>query len=69
MPLNVRFGQPGRAAGTEQVDRLYPGASFPFAYSRETDPLTGAKGGILDRCSATANPTGSRALRTRHSFA
>jgi len=54
MPLNVRFGQPGRAAGTEQVDRLYPGASFPFAYSSETDPLTGAKGGILDRCTANA---------------
>jgi hypothetical protein len=48
MPLNVRFVQPGRAI-TEQVDRLYPGASFPFAYSSETDPLTGAKGGILDR--------------------
>jgi hypothetical protein len=30
MPLNVRFGQPGRA-GTEQLDRLYPGAEFPFA--------------------------------------
>jgi hypothetical protein len=54
MPLDVRFGQPGRAAGTEQVDRLYPGASFPFAYSSETDPLTGAKGGILDRCTASA---------------
>jgi Alpha/beta hydrolase domain len=53
MPLNVRFGQPGRAAGTEQVDRLYPGASFPFAYGTETDPLSGAKGGILDRCTAT----------------
>ena len=53
MPLNVRFGQPGRAAATEQVDRLYPGASFPFAYGTETDPLTGARGGILDRCSAT----------------
>ena len=53
MPLNVRFGQPGRAAATEQVDRLYPGASFPFAYGTETDPLTGARGGILDRCLAT----------------
>jgi hypothetical protein len=30
MPLNVRFGQPGRAIA-EQVDRLYPGAEFPFA--------------------------------------
>ena len=54
MPLNVRFGQPGRAAGTEQVDRLYAGASFPFAYGAETDPLTGTKGGILDRCAATS---------------
>jgi Alpha/beta hydrolase domain len=53
MPLNVRFGQPGRAAGTEQVDRLYPGASFPFAYGTETDPLTGERGGILERCAAT----------------
>jgi hypothetical protein len=53
MPLNVRFGQPGRAAGTEQVDRIYPGASFPFAYGTETDPLTGAKAGILDDCTAS----------------
>jgi len=53
MPLNVRFGQPGRAAGTEQVDRLYPGASFPFSYGTETDPLSGARGGILDACRAT----------------
>src|SRR5579871_875126 len=52
MPLNVRFGQPGRAAGTEQVDRLYPGASFPFAYGTETDPLTGMRAGILDSCTA-----------------
>ena len=54
MPLNVRFGQPGRAAGTEQVDRLYPGASFPFSYGTETDPLTGTRAGILDNCSATS---------------
>jgi Alpha/beta hydrolase domain len=52
MSLNIRFGQPGRAA--EQVDRLYPGASFPFTYGSETDPLTGARGGILDRCTATS---------------
>src|SRR5499427_8719460 len=54
MPLNVRFGQPGRAAGTEQVDRLYPGASFQFTYGTETDSLTGARGGILDNCTATS---------------
>lgn len=53
MPLNVRFGQPGRAAGTEQVDRTFPGASFPFAYGTETDPITGARAGILDACIET----------------
>jgi len=52
MPLNVRFGQPGR--GTNQaVDHLFPGAEFPFAYASVTDPLTGRTLGILDRCSAT----------------
>ena len=52
MPLDVRFGQPGRSAGTEQVDNLYPGTEFPFAYGSTTDPLTGRTQGILDRCSA-----------------
>ena len=52
MPLNVRFGQPGRAV-TEQLDRLYPGAEFPFTYGRVYDPLTGRTQGILDRCTST----------------
>jgi len=52
MPLNVRFGQPGRA-NTEQTDRLFPGAEFPFTYGRTHDPLTGRTQGILDRCTAT----------------
>src|SRR5262245_24287948 len=52
MPLNVRFGQPGRAT-TEHVDHLFPGAEFPFAYGRVADPLTGRTQGILDRCTAT----------------
>jgi hypothetical protein len=52
MPLDVRFGQPGRSAGTEQVDNLFPGTEFPFAYGRVTDPLTGRTQGILDRCQA-----------------
>ncbi|MFZ9406839.1 MAG: alpha/beta hydrolase domain-containing protein [Burkholderiaceae bacterium] len=52
MPLDVRFAQPGRSAGTEQVDNLYPGTEFPFAYTRTTDPLTGRTQGLLDRCSA-----------------
>ena len=52
MPLNVRFGQPGRAWG-QQVDRLYPAYDFPFSYARQADPLTGRTQGILDRCEAT----------------
>ena len=40
MPLNVRFGQPGRAT-TNTTDHLFPGAEFPFSYASETDPLTG----------------------------
>jgi hypothetical protein len=53
MPLNVRFGQPGRAT-TNTTDHLFPGAEFPFAYARVTDPLTGRTQGILDRCTATS---------------
>jgi hypothetical protein len=53
MPLNVRWGQPGRGAGTEEVDNQTPGADFPFTYGRETDPLSGLTGGILDRCTAS----------------
>lgn len=49
LALNVRFAQPGRGWG-QQVDHLYPGFSFPFAYVRTTDPLTGRTQGILDRC-------------------
>ena len=54
MPLNVRFGQPGRAT-TDTTDHLFPGAEFPFAYASETDPLTGRTQGILDRCAATSS--------------
>ena len=53
MPLNVRFGQPGRAT-TQTTDHLFPGAEFPFAYASVTDPLTGRTQGILDRCAATS---------------
>ena len=52
MPLNLRFGQPLRAWG-EQTDHLYPAYDFPFAYARETDPLTQRTQGLLDRCNAT----------------
>jgi len=54
MPLNVRFGQPGRAIANT-TDHLFPGAEFPFAYASVTDPLTGRTQGILDRCTATSS--------------
>ena len=54
MPLNIRFGQPGRAT-TNAIDHLFPGAEFPFAYTSVTDPLTGRTQGILDRCLATSS--------------
>src|ERR1700704_3172656 len=50
MPLNVRFGQPGRAGGAGDVDRTFPGAEFPFTYGSAHDPLTGRTQGLLDRC-------------------
>ncbi|HTC65457.1 MAG TPA: alpha/beta hydrolase domain-containing protein [Candidatus Saccharimonadales bacterium] len=53
LPLNVRWGQPGRGAGNAEVDNQVPGAEFPFTYGQETDPLTGRTAGILDRCNAT----------------
>ncbi len=53
LPLNVRWGQPGRGAGNAEVDNQTPGAEFPFTYGPETDPLSGRTGGILDRCTAT----------------
>jgi hypothetical protein len=52
IPLNVRFGQPGRAIANT-TDHLYPGAEFPFAYASVTDPLSGRTQGILERCSAS----------------
>ncbi len=52
MPLNVRFSQPYRAWG-EQTDHTYPAYEFPFAYAPQTDPLTGRRAGLLDRCAAT----------------
>lgn len=51
LPLNVRFAQPGRA-WAQQIDHLYPGTEFPFAFAHQTDPITGRSQGILDRCAA-----------------
>ena len=48
LPLNVRFGQPGRA-WAQQVEHFNPGTDFPFAFAHQTDPITGRSQGILDR--------------------
>ena len=52
VPLNVRFGQPGRAYGQHE-DHLYPASEFPQSWETSEDPLTGRAAGLLDRCRAT----------------
>jgi hypothetical protein len=52
LPLNVRFGQPGRAYGQHE-DHLYPTAQPPFGYGDSVDDIAGDAGGILDTCRRT----------------
>ena len=49
---NTRFAQPGRNPGP-QFDRLYPVLQFPFTYPVLEDAITGARDGILLRCTAS----------------
>jgi Alpha/beta hydrolase domain len=49
--FNYRFAQPSRdAQPTSSV--FFPTDIFPFTDSPESDPLTGAKGGLLDQAAA-----------------
>ena len=49
--FNYRFAQPSRdAQPTSAV--FYPTDVFPFTDRDQTDPVTGAKGGLLDRAAA-----------------
>jgi hypothetical protein len=49
--FNYRFAQPSRdAQPTSSI--FFPTDIFPFTDQPETDPLTGEKGGLLDRASA-----------------
>ena len=50
--LNVRFGRPG-GGGMQHEDHLFPGNEAPFTWGRSFDPISGIKGGILERCIAT----------------
>lgn len=52
VPLNVRFGQPGRGYGQHE-DHLYPAAEPPFTYLKVTDSIAHERHGILDECRRT----------------
>jgi hypothetical protein len=53
IPLNVRFGAPGRASGTQHQEKQFPGSDAPMSWGDSFDPLTGENHGILDRCLAS----------------
>jgi Alpha/beta hydrolase domain len=52
LPLNIRFGQPGRGYGQHE-DTFFPAFETPLSYVSSHDPLTGRTAGLLDRCLAT----------------
>lgn len=51
--FNVRFGQPGRLAGTEHTEKQYPGPDSPLSYERTFDPYRRENAGLLDSCRQT----------------
>jgi hypothetical protein len=48
---NYRFAQPGRWS-KQHEDHYQIGDQFPFTYATITDPMSGARDGILARCTA-----------------
>ncbi|MBW8753314.1 MAG: hypothetical protein JF595_04060 [Sphingomonadales bacterium] len=46
---NFRFAEPGRFS-RQHEDHDVPGFTFPFTYATLTDPVTGRRDGILERC-------------------
>lgn len=52
IPLNVRFGQPGRAYGQHE-DHLFPAYESPFAWMPVRDPVAGRTAWLLERCHKT----------------
>ncbi len=53
IPLNLRFGQPGRIVGTQHQEAQFPGGEAPTTWNDHKDPVTGIDAGILDRCRQT----------------
>jgi len=47
---NMEFATPGRVPSTV-TQHYYRGDQFPFTYATLTDPVTGRRGGWLERCS------------------
>ncbi|MEO5671073.1 MAG: alpha/beta hydrolase domain-containing protein, partial [Ramlibacter sp.] len=54
MATNFRFGQPGRNARHPQ-DPAWQADLFPFTYQTLTDPLSGKRDGLMQRCSASSS--------------
>jgi hypothetical protein len=52
IPINVRFGQPGRAYGQHE-DHLFPAHESPFTWAPVHDSVADQTAGLLDRCDAT----------------
>ncbi len=52
IPLNIRFGMPGRCTG-QHDDHLYPAMESPFTWMPINDPVAKRNGWILERCSKT----------------
>lgn len=48
---NMEFATPGRVPSTV-TQHYYRGDQFPFTYATLTDPVTGKRGGWLERCTA-----------------
>ena len=50
--MNTRFARPDKAPRHPQ-DPAWPADAFPFAYPDATNPFTGARDGLLQRCRAS----------------
>lgn len=50
--LNIRFGRPG-GGGMQREDHLFPSNEPPFTWDVTLDPISGVKGGILEKCLET----------------
>jgi hypothetical protein len=50
--LNIRFGRPG-GGGIQHEDHLFPSNDPPFTWAKESDPISGITGGILEKCLET----------------